>query len=139
MTKKIFLSVFIMLLITGSFHVYAQKINFLTSSTAPAARGYVRIKKDSNKNYKVRIELWNLTEVDRLQPSRQTYVIWMVTEGATKNMGRLRSSTVLFSKKLRADFETISAFKPSKVFITAEDDANCSYPTMQSVLTTDSF
>lgn len=139
MAKKVFLGFFTSLMMSLSFNLYAQKINFVTSSVVPAARGYAKIKKDSNKNYHVQVELWNLAEVSKLQPARQTYVIWMVVEGVTKNMGRLKSSTTLFSKKLKASFETVSALKPSRIFLSAEDDANCSYPSSENLLTTENF
>jgi hypothetical protein len=43
------------------------------------------------------------------------------------------------SSKLKADFETATPFKPVKIFITAEDDANVEYPGMYTVLKTTNF
>ena len=43
------------------------------------------------------------------------------------------------SKQLNASFETVSAFKPNKIFITAEDDASIQYPNTQIILSTDRF
>ncbi|WP_435353120.1 hypothetical protein [Emticicia sp. SJ17W-69] len=118
----------------------SKKINFLNSSVVPAARGYVEVKNDKNKNYVIQIHLINLAEVQRLQPSRQTYIVWMATESdGTKNVGQIKSATSMMSKQLKASFETVSAFKPTKIFITAEDDANIQYPGTQVVLSTDSF
>jgi hypothetical protein len=57
----------------------------------------------------------------------------------TKNIGQIKSSSGLFSSKLKASFETVSSSKPSKIFITAEDDADRQYPGMQVVLSTDRF
>ena len=75
-----------------------------------------------------------------LQPSKKTYVIWMVTEmNGAKNIGQINTSTGFLTSKLRADFETVSSFKPVKIFITAEDDASIMYPGMQTVLTTNNF
>lgn len=123
-----------------SFISCARKISFLASSVVPAAQGYVTIKRDHNKNYVIQLQITDLAEVQRLQPPRQTYVVWMITiHDKAKNIGQINSSTSLFSKTLKASIETVSSFKPTKIFITAEDDANVQYPGTQLVLSTDSF
>ncbi|CAH0997954.1 hypothetical protein EMA8858_04089 [Emticicia aquatica] len=137
--RNAFLGVLVTLTIF-SFASCAKKINFLISPTVPAARGYVEVKKDNNKNYSIKIHISNLAEVQRLQPPKQTYVIWMVTdENITKNIGQIQSSTNMMSKQLKAAFENVSAFKPTKIFITAEDEANTQYPGTQIILSTDQF
>ncbi len=45
----------------------------------------------------------------------------------------------MMSNQLKASFETVSSFRPVKIFITAEDDANIQYPGNQMVLETDKF
>jgi hypothetical protein len=129
----------------GSFLIFlsfscSRKITFLTSPIVPAAQGFVKVKKDNNKNYLIKVHIANLAEVNRLQPSRNAYVLWMETDNhETKNIGQIKSSSGLFSSKLKASFETVSSSKPSKIFITAEDDADRQYPGMQVVLSTDRF
>lgn len=118
----------------------ARKISFQPSSVVPAAQGSVKVTKDKNENYKIKISLINLAEPTRLQPSKSTYVVWMETaDNRTKNIGQINSSTGFLSSKLKADFETVSSFKPVKIFITAEDDASIRYPGMQVVLSTNNF
>jgi len=113
---------------------------FLTSSKVPAARGTVTVKTDRNKNYVIKIELTNLAEAERLDPKKNTYVVWMVTnDNITKNIGKIESSTGFLSKKLKASFETKSSFKPARIFITADYDANIQYPSSEVILTTDNF
>lgn len=122
------------------FSSCAKKINFQSSSVVPAARGEVKVKKDNNNNYNIKISVKNLAEPKRLQPSKNMYVVWMETEdNVTKNIGQINSSTGLLSSKLKASFETVSSIKPTKIFITAEDDASIQYPGMQVVLTTNNF
>lgn len=117
-----------------------KKISFLTSSVVPAARGYVQIKNDKNKNYVIQIHLSSLAEVTRLQPSKNMYVVWMETDQQmTKNIGQIKSSSAFMSKKLAASFETVSPIKPTKVFITAENEASIEYPSEQVVLSTAKF
>lgn len=131
---------FLMLIIAFSLSACTKKIAFLTSSVVPAARGYVYIKTDKNKNNVIDVHLTELAEVQRLQPARQTYVVWMLTDhDITKNIGQIKSSTGMMSKKLKASFETVSSFKPVKIFITAEDNADIQYPSSLIVLETDKF
>ena len=131
---------FLMLIIAFSLSACTKKIAFLTSSVVPAARGYVYIKTDKNKNNVIDVHLTELAEVQRLQPARQTYVVWMLTDhDITKNIGQIKSSTGMMSKQLKASFETVSSFKPVKIFITAEDNADIQYPSSLIVLETDKF
>jgi hypothetical protein len=45
----------------------------------------------------------------------------------------------MFSKALKASLSTVSSFYPTKIFITAENDGDISYPQGETVLTTESF
>jgi hypothetical protein len=115
----------------------ASNAKFLNSSVVPAAEGTVKVKKDKNKNYVIKVEIYNLAGVERLQTSKLTYVVWLVSGGeAAKNIGRIDSSSPLFSKSLKASFQTVSSAKPNKIFLTAEDDGNTQYPSGVIVLTT---
>jgi hypothetical protein len=123
-----------------SFTSYVKKIKFLTSSVVPAALGYVTIKKDKNENYVIKIKIEELAEVKKLEPSKNRYIVWMETEELmVKNMGQIISDTQCISSKLKAAFETVTSFKPTKIFITAEDNANIEYPKNQFVLETNRF
>lgn len=123
-----------------SFSSCSKKISFLNSSIVPAARGYVEINSDKNKNNVIEIHLTDLAEVQRLEPARQTYVVWMMTDqNLIKNLGQIKSSSSMMSKQLKASFETVTSFKPTRIFITAEDDANTQYAGKQIVLSTKNF
>lgn len=77
----------------------------------------------------------NLAEVERLQPPRKAYVVWMENEeGRAKNLGQINSSHEMITKKLKASFETVSPFKPTKIFVTAEDESNVNFPSSMIVL-----
>jgi hypothetical protein len=118
----------------------STKAAFLTSSVVPAARGDVQVTRDNNKNYVIQMDIVNLAEPERLQPPKLLYVVWMVTDQKmTKNIGQIKTSSGAFSDKLKADFKTSSAFKPVKIFITAEDDANVQYASSTVVLATSNF
>ena len=118
----------------------AKKITFQTSSVVPAARGKVTVDKDNNKNYVVKIKIDNLAEVKRLEPSKNVYIVWMETdESLVKNLGQIKSEPKFLSSKLKATFETVTAFKPTKIFITAEDNADTQYPGNQLILETTRF
>lgn len=123
-----------------SFTSCTKKISFLSSSVVPAAQGTVKVKTDSNKNYAIQIEIANLAEPERLQPPRQMYIVWMVTDQEmTKNIGQIKTSSGTFSKNLKASFETVTSFRPTKIFITAENDPNIQNPGWEIILSTDRF
>ena len=137
--NKIFfgISVIILLIVLDSC---ATNVKFLTSSVVPAARGTVKVKMDKNKNYAIDLTLSDLAEVSRLEPSKSTYIVWMVTnQEITKNIGQLNSSKGFMSKRLKGSFKTVSSDKPTKIYITAENDPNIQYPGNMVVLTTDTF
>jgi hypothetical protein len=137
--KKIFLGALAIIMLL-SFTSCGKNIAFQNSSIVPAAEGKVSVKKDSNKNYSIGIKISNLAEVSRLQPSKNVYVVWMETEESlVKNIGQIKSDTGFMSSKLKASFETVTSFEPSKIFITAEDNADVQYPGMQLILTTNRF
>ncbi|MBK8610714.1 MAG: hypothetical protein IPL84_12440 [Chitinophagaceae bacterium] len=118
----------------------ASKASFQTSSVVPAARGDVKVKKDGNNNYQIKIKISGLAEAKRLEPAKQVYVVWLESEGHNiNNLGRINSSSSFLSKKLKADFETVSSIKPIKIFITAEDEAGVQYPGTHLILTTNNF
>jgi hypothetical protein len=123
-----------------SFEPCVAQANFLNSVIVPAARGSVKVTKDKYNNYVLKIDISNLAEAARLTPPKNTYVIWMVTaENTIKNIGQVRTTTSILSKKLGAHFETKSSFKPVKIFITAEYDPNIQQPGQVVVLTTADF
>jgi hypothetical protein len=137
--KNIILGIFAAIIVF-SVNSCATSVSFLNSSVVPAAQGTVKIKTDKNKNYVIQISLSNLVESTRLQPSKLTYIVWMVTDRElTKNIGQLNSSKGFMSKALKGSFKTVSSDKPVKIFITAEDDAAIQYPGTQVVLSTDKF
>jgi hypothetical protein len=122
------------------FNSCARKTTFLTSSVVPAARGSVKVKKDDNNNYVIKMKMTGLAEAKRLELAKQVYVVWMETDDhAIKNLGRINSNSSLLSKTLKASFETVTPFKPIKIFITAEDQADTAYPDSKVVLTTSIF
>ena len=137
--KNIVLGIFAAIIVF-SVNSCATSVSFLNSSVVPAAQGTVKVKTDKNKNYVIQISLSNLVESTRLQPSKLTYIVWMVTDRElTKNIGQLNSSKGFMSKALKGSFKTVSSDKPVKIFITAEDDAAIQYPGTQVVLSTDKF
>ncbi|MCB2178229.1 MAG: hypothetical protein KQH57_20665 [Actinomycetales bacterium] len=98
------------------------------------------MKQDNNQNYIIKIEVSDLAEVERVQASKNTYVVWMETDqGNVENLGQLKSSTSFLSKRHTASLETATSYKPVKIFITTEEGINTQYPGRQVVLTTETF
>lgn len=117
-----------------SFSSCATKVAFLSSPVVPAARGTVKVSKDFNKNYVIKVKISDLAAPDRLTPPKNSYVLWLITaDNAAKNIGQIN-----ISKSLSADFETVSVYSPSKIIITAEVEGNVLYPSYSDIiLTTD--
>lgn len=134
--KNFFLGL-LLILFTASFTSCSKKVAFQTSTIVPAARGDVKITKDNNKNYVIQIKVENLAEVKRLESSKKAYVVWMESDDSmVKNIGQIKSDSKFLSSKLKATFETVTPIKPTKIFITAEEDAEVQYPDKQIILST---
>lgn len=130
----------LVLMTAMSYTSCAKKVAFQTSTVVPAARGDVKIKKDDNKNYVIQIELEDLAEVSRLDPPKKAYVVWMETENSmVKNIGQIKSDSNFLSSKLKASFETVTPVKPSRIYITAEDNADVQLPGDQLIMETNKF
>lgn len=103
----------------------AHKTSFPVSSVLPAADATVEVKKDKNGNYAIDLETENMASPQRLQPQKNTYVVWVENDqNEVKNIGRLDIN------KLKGSLKTVVPNKPSRIFITAEDNATTDYPGM---------
>ena len=109
------------------------KMTFLNSTIAPAATGGVTVKKDKNNNYVLNVSVINLAEPKQLTPPKETYIVWMESDdSSTKKLGQIAPR----SKALKGELRATSTDKPKEVYITAENDANITYPTGDTILTT---
>ncbi len=130
-------SAFILTLFVSSC---ASKADFSTSSIVPAARGSVKVKQDKNNNYEIDVEVKHLAEPKRLQTPKEVYIVWIEgADNSVQNIGQLKTSTRGFSSTLKASMSAISPFEPTRVFITAEDQATIQYPSTYIVLDANSF
>lgn len=117
----------------------ATRASFMTSTILPAAEGTVKVKKDNNANYAIDIEIDNIAEPGRLAQPKSVYVVWAETSNGLQNLGRLEVDKGLISGKLKASMETSIPYKPTRIFITAEDAGAVSMPGSYVVLNTNSF
>ncbi len=138
-TNSFYTSLLLVLAMT-LFASCAQTLEFQDSSVVPGADGKVKIKQDDNNNYRINVSIKDLADIKRLDESKESYVVWMETRrGETENIGQLKSESSLFSKQKTASLETVSSFKPFRVFVTAEHGINVRYPSNDVVLTTETF
>jgi len=138
--RKNFFSGFLMITMLFFIASCTTNASFLNSSVVPSAKGKVKIKQDNNQNYRIKVHIKDLAAVERLQMAKETYVVWLETErGSYENLGQLISSTGFMSKQHTAALETVTSFKPVRVFVTAENGLNVRYPDSVVILTTDKF
>jgi hypothetical protein len=129
----------LVLLVALTLGACNRKIGFNTSTVVPAAEGFVKIKKDKNDNHAIDVEVKNLADPKRLPVPQSVYMVWMESRDGVKKLGQLKTGSGLFSSTLKAELETVTPQKPTRLFITAESSADIQYPGAQVVLTTDSF
>lgn len=102
----------------------SKKMDFSRSAVVPGADGWVKVDKDNNNNYSIKMKVVNLAKPDQLTPPKKEYVFWVkdVNEKTT-NLGRLTSERGM-SRLKKASLSTVSNTEPEYFFITAEDDPN---------------
>jgi hypothetical protein len=72
----------------------------------------------------LKITAKNLAAVERIEPPKATYVVWIVTEyDGIRNVGMLRSKNAK-----TAELVTVTPSKFTEIFITAEDQSGLPYP-----------
>ena len=119
-----------LILVTGSC---SNEINFQRSKVVPAAEAEVKIEQDKNNNYEVEIEVENLAKPQNLHPPRNSYIAWYESSDyRTSKLGQIR-----ISNNLKGSLETVIPRRPTRIFITAEDNAEVDYPQSGIVLETD--
>lgn len=125
----------VLLLTTFILSSCAHKMTFQTSTIVPAATGGIKVKKDKNNNYAITVNVLNLAEPQKLNPSKEAYVVWMENgKDPVKKLGQITTSSGLLSKALKGELTATSVTEPTRVFITAEKGADISYPDGQIVL-----
>jgi hypothetical protein len=107
---------------------------------AKEEKGEMVIKRDAAGNYVVQLNVKNLEAVQLMKPAKEGYVVWIVSEGmAPQNVGQIDGAKKWKEKKDNAYFEATSAVKPTKIFITAENDLKAVTPGTQLVWSTKTF
>ena len=103
----------------------ASSAKFPVSTVAPAAVITAKKTLDKNKNYVVELVALNLTSPERLNPPKDHYNVWIVTEqNEYKNLGKIMNAN---AKKVV--FRTLTPFNPKEIILTAEDEGNRPMPT----------
>jgi hypothetical protein len=93
---------------------------FPISNVAPAAVISAKKTIDKDKNYVIELVALNLTSTDRLNPPKNHYNVWIITEqNDYKNLGQVMNAN---AKKVV--FKTLTPFNPKQIILTAEDEGN---------------
>lgn len=102
----------------------SSTMKFPVSDITPAADIVVKKKQDKNGNLMILVSAKNLAAVERLSPSKNAYVVWVVTDNSeVRNIGQLKNTNVQTTS-----LKSIVPFKFWEIFITAEDHADAQYP-----------
>ena len=117
--KSILLSVLILLMTTC-----ATVVKFPVSSVEPAADITAKIKNDKQKNFVIEVTANYLASAERLLPPKKMYIVWIVTkENGISNIGQMKNDN---AQKMK--LQTLSAFEPQEIFITAENEGTTTFP-----------
>jgi len=144
------IAAFTMLLVASCAkkNVATAKSETAPAETAAAAivipaetKGQVQIKRDVNSNYVIQINLRELEEVNKIEPtSKKAYIVWMNTDNKmVKNLGQINSNAGWLTDQSKASFEAVSEFKPTKIFITEEETASVTKPAIKVIWSTNKF
>ncbi|MEJ6981275.1 hypothetical protein WG906_12480 [Pedobacter sp. P351] len=118
----------------------AQRVRFRPSKLVPSAQGYVKITKDESQNHTIKIKVSNVSTPQKLYPSKEVYVVWIETEkNGVKKLGQLEGFLRYGSNRPGGTLNTVTPFKPIKIFITAEDTGSSNVPGSQILLQTRNF
>jgi hypothetical protein len=102
----------------------ATSAKFPISTVAPAAVITAKKTVDKNKNYVIELVALHLSSADRLNPPKNHYSVWIVTEqNEYKNLGQIMNVNAK-----RGYFKTLSPFNPHVIILTAEDEGNRPMP-----------
>jgi len=102
----------------------ATSDKFPNSTVAPAAVITAKKTVDKNKNYVIELLALHLSSADRLNPPKNHYSVWIVTEqNEYKNLGQIMNVNAK-----RGYFKTLSPFNPQVIILTAEDEGNRPMP-----------
>jgi hypothetical protein len=109
-----------------------QKFAFKKSRIVPAADLNVKIDHDKNGNYNIELNVENLAQPLDLTPAKKTYIVWIISNKGSFNVGQLN-----IDKNLEGSLSAITPYKPTSIIITAEEDPEATYPGTQVVVTSE--
>ena len=102
----------------------SKAVKFPVSPITPAATITAEKEKDKNNNYEIAITAKDMASATRLNPARNTYVVWAVTEkNGVQNIGQLEVSNAG-----KTSLNALTPYNVTELFITAEDQATVAYP-----------
>lgn len=97
---------------------------FPVSDVVPGAEIIAKMKQDKNKNNIIEVSTSNMASPDRLNPSKNVYVVWITTDNnGTQNLGQLSSKNGKNSY-----LKSSTPYVVKEIFITAEEKGDISYP-----------
>ena len=118
----------------------ARKVMFVKSVVMPSANGQVKVKKDNNDNYNIRVSIRDLTEPENLTPPKKSYVVWSQTKKhGIVSLGQINTSRSIMARGFKASLTSVSRYAPKRIFITAEENSKVVEPGTTVVLTTEDF
>lgn len=97
---------------------------FPLSKLVPAADITAKIKKQGKQNYLVTITANNLAASERLNPPKEIYIIWAVSDASvTRNVGYF-----IQQNAIKSIYHASFPYKPIEIFITAENEEDLCEP-----------
>ena len=105
-------------------HSCSSTTQLPVSDIAPAANITAKISDGDHENTEIKITARHLANPQRLSPSKNLYVVWIVTDNdLVKNVG-----TIVQDGDGKVGLEVITPFEVKEIIITAEDKGNITKP-----------
>jgi hypothetical protein len=106
------------------FTACSKKVYFQPNNVGSDLRGFVKLKSDRNKNYKLKLKLFYIEDIEKILENKKTYTIWMQnSDSTTTKIAQFHKDNTNHT-----EINKIFAEKPTKIFVSEQMQSNIMTP-----------